>query len=79
VEVLKLKNTSLLRKWLYKLMNEEGMWQELLHNKYLKTKNLSQISANTTDPTFWKGLIHIKYEFFSRSFTVVGDGKSNKF
>jgi hypothetical protein len=34
-------NTSLLRKWIYKLMNEEGVWQELLQNKYLKTKTLS--------------------------------------
>jgi hypothetical protein len=30
VEVLDLKNTSLLSKWLYKLMNEQGVWQELL-------------------------------------------------
>jgi hypothetical protein len=26
---------------IYKLMNEEGVWQELLQNKYLKTKTLS--------------------------------------
>jgi hypothetical protein len=31
--VLELKNKSLLSKWLYKLMNENGMWQELLQKK----------------------------------------------
>lgn len=28
----------MLSKWLFKLINEEGMWQQLLRNKYLKYK-----------------------------------------
>jgi hypothetical protein len=39
VEVLDIKNKCLLSKWLFKLMHEEGVWQELLHNKHLKTKH----------------------------------------
>jgi hypothetical protein len=35
VEVLELKNKFLLFKLLYKLLNEGGMWQELLHKKFL--------------------------------------------
>ena len=34
IEDLELKNKSLLAKWLHKLINEDGMWQELLHKKY---------------------------------------------
>jgi hypothetical protein len=49
VEVLDIKNKCLLSKWLFKLMHEEGVWQELLHNKYLKNKTLSQVIANPTD------------------------------
>jgi hypothetical protein len=39
VEVLELKNKCLLSKWLHKLLNQEGVWQKLLHNKYLQKKN----------------------------------------
>jgi hypothetical protein len=34
---------------LFKLINEEGVWKELLQNKYLKDKTLSQVSAKLTD------------------------------
>jgi hypothetical protein len=43
VEVLELKNKCLLSKWLLQLLTEEGIWQELLHNKYIKDKTLSQV------------------------------------
>jgi hypothetical protein len=41
IEVLELKNKCLLSKWLCKLINENGVWQQLLHNKYLHSKTLS--------------------------------------
>jgi hypothetical protein len=47
------------------------VWQELLHNKYLRQKTLS-----ATDFPFWKGLMEVKHEFFSRSFFKVGNGLS---
>jgi hypothetical protein len=34
-------------------MNEEDMWQELLYNKYLGSKTLSQVSAKPTDSPFF--------------------------
>jgi hypothetical protein len=79
VEVLELKNKSLLCKWLYKLMNEQGVWQELLHNKYLQSKNLSQVSAKPTYSPFWKGLMNIKDEFFERGSLVLGNGHNIRF
>jgi hypothetical protein len=36
IEVLDIKNKYLLSKWLFKILNKDGMWQELLHNKFLK-------------------------------------------
>jgi hypothetical protein len=49
VEVLDIKNKCLLSKWLFKILNEEGVWQELLHNKYLRGKTLSQVTPKPTD------------------------------
>jgi hypothetical protein len=34
---LDIQNKCLLSKWLYKLINEDGAWQQLLRNKYLST------------------------------------------
>ena len=45
IAVLQTKNKCLLSKWLYKMLNEEGVWQELLINKYLGDKTLSQVQA----------------------------------
>jgi hypothetical protein len=33
----------LLSKWLFKLLNEECLWLEVLKNKYLKDKCLEQV------------------------------------
>jgi hypothetical protein len=32
------QNECLLSKWLYKLINEKGIWQDLLRNKYMHNK-----------------------------------------
>ncbi|WVZ95110.1 hypothetical protein U9M48_040912 [Paspalum notatum var. saurae] len=39
---LDLQNKCLLSKWLFKLCNEDRVWQQLIRNKYLKNKTLSQ-------------------------------------
>jgi hypothetical protein len=57
-----------LSKWLFKLLNEDGAWQELLHNKYLKQKTLSEVQAKPTDSPFWKGLMGVKDDFFTGVF-----------
>jgi hypothetical protein len=61
---LELKNKCLLSKWLFKLLNEEGFWQELLKIKYLHSKTLSQVVAKPSDSPFWKGLMRVKEDFF---------------
>jgi hypothetical protein len=68
-----------LSKWLFKLLNEDGVWQELLHNKYLRHKTLSEVHARPIDSPFWKGLMEVKQEFFSRGFFKVGNGSSTRF
>jgi hypothetical protein len=52
IEVLDIKNQCLLNKWLFTLLNEEGMWQELLHNKYIRDKTLSRVEVKPTNLPF---------------------------
>jgi hypothetical protein len=58
--VLDIKNRCLLRKWLFKILSKEGVWQEMLTNKYLCGKMLSQVQAKPTDSPFWKGIMGLK-------------------
>jgi hypothetical protein len=56
VEVLELKNKCLLSKWLFKLLTEEGIWQELIHNKYIKDNTLSKSKETLLTHPSGKGL-----------------------
>ena len=49
---LDIQNKCLLSKWLFKLLNEDGMWQELLRNKYIKDKTLGSCVKKPTDSHF---------------------------
>jgi hypothetical protein len=42
IQDLDIQNIALLSKWLYKLLTTNGMWQQLICNKYLGSKLLSQ-------------------------------------
>lgn len=48
---LKIKNIALLSKWLYRLLTKDGIWQQLIKNKYLGSQPLSQVQ--------WKYRTHI--------------------
>jgi hypothetical protein len=78
IKVLELKNKCLLSKWLFKLINEEGIWQELLRNKYLHSKCLAEVQAKPLDSPFWKGLMRIKEDFLSRGSFTVGNGQDTR-
>jgi hypothetical protein len=65
VKVLDIKNRCLFSKWLFKIFNEDGVWWELLRNKYLQNKTLSQVMAKPRLPFFWKGLMGVKDELFA--------------
>ena len=46
VLILDVHNKCLLSKWLFRLLNGDGVWQQLLRNKYLKDKtNTGSIHA----------------------------------
>jgi hypothetical protein len=70
----------MLSKWLYRLSVERyGVWIQLLRNKYLQSKTLAQITAQPSDPHFWKGLMRSKTTFFNRCKFIVGNGNTTSF
>jgi hypothetical protein len=79
IEVLDIKNRCLLSKWLFSLLNEDGVWQELIQNKYLSQKTLSEVQPKPTDSPFWKGLMQVKDDFFARGRFTLGNGQSIRF
>jgi hypothetical protein len=55
------------------------VWQELLQNKYIRGKTLSQVQAKPIGSPFWKGIMGVNNDFFNRGSFIVGDGNSTRF
>jgi hypothetical protein len=80
IEVLELNNKCLITKWLFKILTDQGgVWSEVIHNKYLHSKSLLQVTVKPNDSPFWKGLLKSKDEFFEGGLFKVGDGVRTRF
>jgi hypothetical protein len=73
------KNKCLLSKWLFKLLNENGMWQTLLRNKHLSSKCLSHITIRPGNSHFWKGLLKARENFLGCGTFQIKDGSQTRF
>jgi hypothetical protein len=76
---LELQNKCLLSKWLYKLINEEGVWQNLLKRKYLYNKSITQVDKKQGDSHFWSGLMKVKSTFLDMGSWILNDGEQIRF
>jgi hypothetical protein len=76
---LEVQNKCLLSKWLFKLINEEGIWQDILKKKYLKGKTLAQVEKKKGDSHFWSGLMDVKNIFLEKGRFIVQDGTQTRF
>ncbi|WVZ95111.1 hypothetical protein U9M48_040913 [Paspalum notatum var. saurae] len=76
---LEIQNKCLLSKWLFKLANEEGTWQDLVRNKYLKGKPLGSRTKKPGISHFWAGLMEVKQTFLNLGSFVIGDGTQVRF
>ncbi|WVZ54678.1 hypothetical protein U9M48_005442 [Paspalum notatum var. saurae] len=70
---------GILGKWLLKFLNEEGACQELLKNKYLRHKLLSQCTKKLGDSQFWSGLMAVKDIFLSYGSFKIQNGQTVRF
>ena len=66
-------------KWLFKLANEDGIWQNLLRAKYLRSKPLGTVNKKPGDSHFWAGLMEVKDEFLGLGSFSVGEGTQVRF
>ena len=74
-----MQNRCLLSKWLFKLLNEKGLWQDIPRKKYLQNKTLSQVEKKRGDSQFWNGLMEVKDHFLARGRFVVHSGHQVSF
>ena len=72
-------NRALLSKWLYKLLTSDGMWQQLLRNKYIGSKSLAQVEWKIGDSHFWSCLMNVKPDFVRFGTFLVNDGSQVRF
>lgn len=80
IENLEVKNRCLLSKWLFRLSIEtEGMWVQILRNKYLHSKTLAQVNVRPNDSPFQKGLMKVRLAFFHRTKFIIGNGERTRF
>jgi intein-encoded DNA endonuclease-like protein len=64
------QNKCLLVKWLFKLANEEGMWQQILKRKYFRNKTIGEVQVKPGD-SFLVGSYENK-RAFSLTWAVCG-------
>jgi hypothetical protein len=76
---LEIQNSCLLCKCLFKLLNEEGLWREVLKKKYLRGKCLSQVVKRPGDSHFLKGLLNVRYTFLKYGKFKVNAGSGTSF
>jgi hypothetical protein len=60
-------------------MNGDRVWQQLLRNKYLREKSLTQAQYTPGDSLFWAGLMKVKREFLLLGKFDLGDGSQVRF
>ena len=58
---LKLLNVSLLCKWWWRLESEEGLWQDIVRQKYGITHGIWRVTKKQNDSAIWKNLLKVKH------------------
>jgi hypothetical protein len=76
---LDIQNRCLLSKRLFKLINEDGIWQNLLRRKYLTNKCLTQVLHRPGDSHFWAGLMKVKEDFLVGGTFKIKNGEQVRF
>jgi hypothetical protein len=63
IQNLEIQNQCMLSKWLFKLINEDGLWQTIIRNKYLAGQTIGKVDRKPGDSHFWSGLMKAKETF----------------
>jgi hypothetical protein len=74
VKDLRKQNISLLCKWWWKLETENGLWQDIVKAKYLRTKTVATVVTRFNDSPCWKALLKVKDTYFAGRKVILGNG-----
>jgi hypothetical protein len=69
----------MLGKWIWRLENERGWWQDILIKKYCHNKVLSGLKVKPGASHFWQGIMDVKEVFYKFCTNVVGNGRNTLF
>ena len=59
-------NEALLAKWSWRLENSSGLWQTIVHSKYVKNKPIIFfVKKKPYDSHFWKGILSVRDKYYN--------------
>jgi hypothetical protein len=79
IQNLEIQNVCLLSKWLFKLINEDGLWQTILRNKYLSNQTIGKVERKPGDSHFWTRLMKVKDNFLRFGSFQLNNGSQIRF
>jgi hypothetical protein len=79
IQNIDVQNRCLLSKWLFRLINEEGIWQNLLKKKYLCSQTITHVQKKLGDSQFWSSLMKVKESFLSLGHFKLNNGLNIRF
>jgi hypothetical protein len=72
-------NISLLCKWLWKLDTEDGMWQQIINFKYLRTNSICIVKYKQNDSAIWADLLKIRDVYLQGRKMIIENEKRTLF
>jgi hypothetical protein len=79
IQNFKIQNEYLLSMWLFKLINEDGLRQTILQNKYLANQTIRKVDKLLGDSHFWSGLMKVKDKFLRFGSFQLNNGTQIRF
>jgi hypothetical protein len=64
---------------LFKLINEDGLWQMILRNKYLSNQTIGKVKRKPEDSHFWTGLMKVKKKLLRYGSFQLNNGSQIRF
>jgi hypothetical protein len=68
-----------LSKWIFKLINEDGLWQTILRKKYLSNETIGKAQKKPGVSQFWAGLMNAKPNILRYGSFHLNNGKQIRF
>ena len=79
IQNLACMNKALLCKWWWKLYKTEGLWQDIVLEKYVKNRSMGNVQAKQGDSQFWRDILKHRDHFVSLCKFKIGDGDRTRF